>query len=389
MHASAPNIQLSTRVLRLRSEVEELKTLWTKLDVVRDADPDFFLFFVELYSDAICPHVIVIYENDTPKALLLGRLEEKPITFSLAHLKYRTSKVRVLTFIHGGIVGNLTEQYGKCILNSICSSLNAGEAQAACFESINVNESLFANEFLKLHPFPGRILNQTIHYSRRLEGGQFLQSLSSNERNNHKRRTRKILDTYENEVNIVCFRDPDKVSVLMQDAELVASKSYQRGLHVGYHNTDQIRETLVFQAKLGWLRGYVLYIKGRPSAFWIGSFYRGTFFSDYLAFDSTYEKVAPGAYLTFEALKDLVEVGATNVDFGGGEAEYKARLSNQSCMEAKIWFFAAGFQGQRLRLIWTTAVATNFLAKKILRWTKLGPRLKRHLHRRVRPHGQT
>ena len=55
----------------------------------------------------------------------------------------------------------------------------------------------------------------------------------------------------------------------------------------------------------GWLCAYVLYIEDNPSAFWIGSLYCETFYSEYMAYDPDHVKTAPGIYLAIEVLKYL------------------------------------------------------------------------------------
>src|SRR4051794_27459329 len=64
MPPRASTMQLSMRVLRTASEIEQLREAWRQLDTVRDVDMDFYLFIVELFPQAKRPHVIAIYENE-------------------------------------------------------------------------------------------------------------------------------------------------------------------------------------------------------------------------------------------------------------------------------------------------------------------------------------
>jgi hypothetical protein len=375
------------RVLRTRSEVEELREFWNSCRV-RDADLEFFLFIVDLYPEAVRPHVVVTYRNGSPQALLLGRLEEKPMEFRVGYSRFKTNKIRVLTFIHGGIVGGAVDHDAVCLVESIRSSLRSGEAEVACFESLDVSGPLFVRSLDSSGFLTRRLLDNNRHYSRILDVGSktFLESLTSNERNNHKRRTRKLFDSHKERIRIECFRKPSEVDRLMRDAETVTSKSYQRGLGVGFCLTLQTRERFDFEASRGWLRGYVLYIGEEPAAYWIGSLYRGTFYSGYMAYDPVQAKTAPGTYLTVEVLRDLsvsnAHEPAVNVDFGPGEAEYKARFGNRSQVLAKVFMFAPRFRGRLLHVLWVFSLAINFAGRRILPWMTVAARLKQYSRRR-------
>jgi CelD/BcsL family acetyltransferase involved in cellulose biosynthesis len=175
----------------------------------------------------------------------------------------------------------------------------------------------------------------------------------------------------------------------MRDAEIVASKSYQRGLGVGFYRTLQTYKRLDFEATRGWLRGYVLYIDDNPSAYWIGSLYRGTFYSEYMAYDPAHVKTAPGMYLAMEVLKELSagepDERATYVDFGAGEAEYKTRLGNHSWMETKVYVFAPGLRRLGLHVLWVAALGINFAGRRILNLTHVTQRLRQYWRSRITP----
>jgi len=378
------------RILRSRAEIEELRDFWNSCQSWRDADVDYYQLIIDLYPEAIRPHAIVVYEDRSPKALLLGRLEEKPLSFGIGYLRFRTNKKYILTFIHGGVVGDLTDYDAACLVESIRSSLREGEAEVACFESLDVNGALFRRSVAASGLLTRRLLIGSRHYVMNLGEGKktFLESISSNERNNHKRRTRKLFDAYHGKIRIECFREPGETERLMRDAEIVASKSYQRGLGVGFHNTALNCSRFVFEATRGWLRGYVLYIQDSPAAYWIGSVYGGTFYSGYMAYDPAHARTAPVTYLAIEVLKELsasAPESVTKVDFGGGEAEYKARFGNHSWMETMIFIFAPRFRGWCLHVLWLTVLAIKFAGKMSLQRTNVFFRLRQYWRGRVTP----
>ena len=388
MRGISSNGQDQVRVFRTRPEVEELREFWSSAHKGPHADLDFFRFIIDLYPEAIRPHVIAVYRDNSPRILLIGRLEEKSLNFRIGYMQFRTNIVRILTFVHGCVAGSLTDHDATCLVRSIRSSLQGGEAEVACFESLDVNGPIFLRSLETLGFLTGSLLNRSSHYSRSLDADKtFLESLSSNARNHHKRCGRKLSNVHQGRIRIECFREPSTINRLMQDTEIVARKSYQRKLGVGFHHTSQTYKRLDFEARRGWLRGYLLYIEDRPSAYWIGYLYRGTFYSGYMAYDPAHAKMAPGRYLTIEVLKELsageAHERASSVDFGSGEAEYKTRFSNHSWTEATLFLFAPRLRCQMLRGLWMVALAMSFVGKKILNLTNVAPHFRRYWRSRI------
>ena len=114
----------------------------------------------------------------------------------------------------------------------------------------------------------------------------------------------------------------------MRDAEELARRSYQRGLGVGFTSSPQMRQRLEFEAAKGWLRGYVLYFEEKACAFWIGSLYQGTFYSDFIGYDADYAKFSPGLYLVINALEELSDPTTKN-PIGFGSRRRRRRMEGE------------------------------------------------------------
>jgi hypothetical protein len=219
------------------------------------------------------------------------------------------------------------------------------------------------------------------HYRRRLGSDEALfASLSANERNNQRRREKRLRQDFR-EIRIGCFHDAGGLDTLLRDAEAVARTSYQRGLGVGFTDSAQMRERLAFEAEKATLRGHVLYVDGKPCAFWIASLYRGVLSNDFMGFDPAYSKYAPGIYLVLNVLEEVrrdPSAGADPVvDFGIGDGEWKARLGNEQWQEASIAVFAPTVRGVALNAGRTAAAAADRCARALLRRSRLLSPLKR------------
>jgi CelD/BcsL family acetyltransferase involved in cellulose biosynthesis len=76
------------------------------------------------------------------------------------------------------------------------------------------------------------------------------------------------------------------------------------------------------------------------------------------------------------------------LDFGLGDAEYKAALCSRGWLEASVYIFAPTLKGIGLKGMRATARAVDGAARKLLVSTNLLPRLKRLWRDRLRRGGQ-
>jgi hypothetical protein len=369
-------------VARTIAEVEQLRPVWTAQRTSRDGDIDFYLTIVQSWPEVIRPHVITITRNDGQRAMLIGRLETKPLTIRIGYLRLPTPPLRTLTFINGGALSQISAQDTDPIICSILRSLRAGEADVAVLEHFNIAHPLSK----RARTLPARLCTDLFptaqsHHRRTLGGAEpLLASLSSNERNNQRRREKRLRQEFR-ELRIGCLHDASSLDTLLRDVEAVARSSYQRRLGVGFSDTAQMRERLAFEAEKGTLRGHVLYADGKPCAFWIASLYRGVLSNDFMGFDPAYSKYAPGMYLVLNVLEEVrrdPSVGTDPVvDFGIGDGEWKARLGNEQWQEASIAVFAPTIKGVALNAVRTAAAVADRGARALLRHSRMLPQLKR------------
>lgn len=373
MNEVAPRYRVE--VLKSHLKIEMLREFWNSCNPCRDADLDFFLFIVDIFPAAERPHVVVLYEDDSPKALLAARLEVASVPVKLGYFVLPVPELRILQIVHGGWLGDISEANAKLLVGSIINSLAIGEADAALLHSPDSNSPLV--RFARGLPHwwcSDRLVSPQTRRVRDLFGpaGSFLDSLSKNERYQQRRRAR-ILEQEKPDHRIESFNAPADVDRLMRDAEAVAARSYQRGLGVGFSDTPVTRSRVQFEAREGWLRGYILYLEDRPCAFWIGSLRDQVFLSDYLAFDPAYAKYAPGTYLMLKVIEELHGEASDEpvrlVDFGIGDAAYKERLASRHWQQSTVYIFAPRVKALFVNALRSSVGLANGLAKRLLRLT--------------------
>jgi hypothetical protein len=200
-------------------------------------------------------------------------------------------------------------------------------------------------------------------------------------------RWNKLLRDYPDKVTIRSFCGTENLQHIVQVAEGIASKSYHRGLGVGFVDTPETRKLLRMQAEHGWLRCHTLYVDDKPCAFWIGTLYHGTFNSDYMAYDTNYAQYSPGMFLIMRIVEGFCGPNpvdrVSRIDFGQGDAEWKAHLGNQTWFEAPIYIFAPTMKGLRLNSLRMPSVLVNKVGRAVLERTQLLARLKKEWRKRL------
>ena len=118
----------------------------------------------------------------------------------------------------------------------------------------------------------------------------------------------------------------------------------------------------------GWFRAWVLTIDDRPVAFWQGNVLDGVYYSSSTGYDPAFAKQGVGTYAQIRMYQDLIaDPGVSILDFGWGDAAYKARFGNDEWEEQDLLVFAGSMRGLRLGLTSTGIAAADHAARWIAR----------------------
>jgi hypothetical protein len=368
------------RVARTIAEIEAIRGAWCAWNSSRDTDIDFCLEFVWSLEAFERPHVMVLYRDGHPEAMLLGRIDRTKIAPKIGYLQLPGMRTRLLVFPSDGFLGNASPENSEVFVRCILDALRQGEADAALLQQVALDSPIF-QEALRLPsavcrdhavtPVPHSVLNLAENTEDVWLG------LSAGSRADVRRKKRKLVREFGSGAKIQCFRAPGELDGAIPQVELIANKTYQRALNVGFRDSEPIRRRLHFLAERGWLRMYLLTLKDEPAAFWIGCVYNGNFFSDYLGFDPKFGEHSPGTFLLGEVIDDLCHSGVGKLNFGAGEGRYKERFSNCHWKEASVYIFAPKLKGITLNAARTAVGLIENTVKKGLEATRLLPAVKR------------
>lgn len=380
----------NVKVLGAAAEFETIREVWQSWAGNRDSEMDSYLKFIESNQSTIRPHVVVVERDGRPDAIFVGRVDQGHISARIGYFGLKLP-ARILYFVYGAFRGSSSSDNCEIIIKSVMESLSTGEADVAYVNFLKEDSDLLRLALTK----PKLMCRDYVRTSQRHFAAdlpnsvdEFYRGLSSNARWQAKSKQKKLLKEFNGDVKIRCYREATELNTLIEDVEQVAKTSYQRGLGVGFADSPEMRERLRFRAERGWLQAYVLYVAGRPCAFWIGDMNAGAFGSDYLAYDGNYAKYSPGMYLIFKVIEgfcDNREEGVKRVDFATGHAQYKEVLSNQMWTETSAYIFAPTAKGMFLNIFRSIVGRVDKGIKNVLARTNLLTKVKKAWREHAKP----
>lgn len=385
-----PDDRVEIKTLRSVDDLDGIRDWWASCPAHRDARIDFYLLILGSLPEVLHPYILAAYREGKLVALLLGRLESKPIVAKIGYLRFPTPGLRIINFLYAGRLGEASAEIDRAFADAIIAALRSDDAQAAMLHCLRIDSPLY--DYAKR--LPSFLLREhcpsvVVHRARNLPtgSGAFVASLSAKERSNQKRRTKRLEKDFGDRVRIDCLRTEGEVDRLASDAEIVARASYQRALGVGFRDTPETRHRLSLEAARGSLRGFILYLDDRPCSFWILSFCENVLYSDFLGYDSAYGHYTPGIYLVHKVLAQFCDTEPPGLvyrlDFGMGEMEWKTLLGDQVWQEGNIYIFSPKIRPILANGIYTMATLTNRVARGLLATANLDSYVKKAWRRRL------
>jgi hypothetical protein len=346
--------EITTRVIRTLAEIEEIRPIWKRLSNHPNCDIDFFLSNLQNETGRPRPHIIVLYRDEQPVCMLVGRITTRRLEFGVGYKTLFRPQARVIGFVYGGLLGNVDQDASRRLVREIVSSLREGEADAAFFMLLK-RESSFFNDIVQVaSPFNrDRGISSQIHRTIVLPESvpEFHHSLSAKVRKNQKWQAKKFVSEHSGDVSVKCITCVADLGLAIKDIEAIAAKGYQRGLRVGFVDDAAMRKRLLFEVERGWLRAYLLYASGRPCAYWVGTVYGEVFHSDYMGYDPQFAKYSPGMFLIMSVVESFCGCnngGIREINFGHGDAQYKELLGNCEWQESSVYLFSPTVRGTYL-----------------------------------------
>ena len=360
-------------------EIQSLRTLWHAWNWHPNVDMDFYQMLNEASVNNAKPFVLAVSRCGDLHGLVVGRLSTEPFRCSAGYWNVGLGQVRHLYVLHGGILGCLDQDASDLVARELTARLAVGEADVVVFNHLNTSTALFRSVGERVPRLCRDLLaKRQPHWRARLPAtsAAFLQRLNKKHRY-WLRRLEKLIETdFAGQVSFRKLAGPQELNDFMACMEEIASKTYQRRLGAGFRNDMENRCRLAFEAERGWLRAYLLYLRGRPVAFWVGRVYKNIFFSDTTGYDPEYRKYELGTVVFMRMVDELCREGVEAIDFGLGDAQYKQRFGDESWDEAVVRIFSPRLRGIALNAAQTCIEGPVVCLRSLLRRSDLQQRLK-------------
>lgn len=378
----------SIEVIRDFEGIGRIRPFWEQLQAHPNADVDYYRLVLDGRSQVLQPYVILLSRQGRPVAMMVGRIERKHLPLALGYKKIFSPKVRLLTIIYGGAMGEESARAVEALVGELLATLSRKEAEVILLRGLRADSELF-RAATKRPPVSMRqhLSAAEPHWKMALPSTfeKLLAGLSPDHRKDLRRFPRRLEKLFPSQVSFCSYRKKEEIDRFCRDAEDIAKHTYQRGLGDGFVDGPKSRQVLTLWAERGQWRGYVLYVAGEPCAYWIGVLYRDVFHSVQTGYKPAYSTHSPGTVLLARMLEELCREGVPTLDFGQGDALYKQRFAQEGWKETSVYIFGPGLWGALLNALYTATTAADQLADHFLRRSKLLGKVKRVWRDRLRP----
>ncbi len=360
-------------------EVEALRDVWTSFTVTDiDADIDYFMAVVDSGDQIIGPHVLHIRRAADQDLLVVARLQKLKLPLRLGYSAFGHVAVRALIVSFDGILGSQNRADEDLVFSCLRQSLREGKADIVLMRNVDVEGDRYAAALASTvlrgcgqpasHRWVADIPNSF---------EDFLKVRSSKTRNKLRRYDRTLRRDFENRMQMRQFSQPEEIEELCRDMQVIASRSYQGGLGVGFSNSPTERALMKLGLDKGWHRTWILYLDGRPVSFWTGVAYGNTFLVGTPGFDPDYAKDSVGRFTMLRMVEDLcADSNISRLDFGQGEAEYKSAFGRDVRLEREVLLISARPLSMLLMTTHSIFTFANNQARKFAAQSKWARHLK-------------
>jgi len=338
-------------------DVQRWRPLWEKWQNHPNTDFEHYQLVLSTRAANATPYVVLAQADGAPVGLLVGRTEPQEMAVKIGYANIKLGRARVLRIMTGGVLGTWWDELAAAAVEHLIASFQQRAFDAIIFSNVRTSTAFYrALQAQAGRSGPSVFLAPEPHWIMQIppKNEELWLRLSSRHRSQLRKARRKLDEDEEiaGDVDFRHFHDGQNIEQFCQDAEVVASKTYQHGLGIGFKNDGFYNKRCQLFASKGRFRGYVLYLNGVPRAFWMGCVYDNIFHSQDVGYDPQMKEFQLGSLLLVHVIEELIkEKNCMGLDFGLGDAEYKQRFSDQSWYDCDVTFYAPALKNRAVVLL--------------------------------------
>lgn len=370
---------MNVRTIRSLEELQTVRGSWEHWQTHVNADLAQFELVCRLRPEVEAPFVTVLEKTEQPRALLAGRLERTQFAPSIGYLRPFRIPARVIAVIHQGVLGQVDERDAGELVDGLWTILRSGVADAVSFHHLS-EQSPLLNALRRSGP---RWLRDTVprwstHRVMTLpaQGSLMTTKVSGKHRSRLRRRQKMLEEAFKGRLTWRWLTDFEDIPGLCARIDVLAARTYQRGLGAGFFDTEEFRRRFQLFADRKQLRVQLLEIDGQVRAFWFGPVYKGVFHSSETGYDPDLRDFEVGTLMFVRMIDALVAEGVERLDFGLGDALYKERFGDSAWRETTVWLFAPTAKGVFMMLLHKLSFGVDWMARRIVERAGLTDRVK-------------
>jgi hypothetical protein len=366
-------------VARTVDDVERIRNVWSELqgDAIT-ADPEMFLDGLTEDPSAR-PHIVLLERGDDLQVLLIAYVRDLKLAYKFGYKWLHTPFVRAISVVYRGALGPVDEDVAGTLLAELRAAVERHEADAIHFTRLTPDSALYRSA-TNGRTFPRILVRRPMARWELALPPSFEDFVRS--RPSATRRIRNYGNRFERdfpgELAVRIFRRPDEREDLLTAMGHIASRSWQGEVGVGFGQDEREIRSISRSLLQSRFRGYVLYVRDQPAAFWYGSACGDRFHVGTTGFDPQFADYRAGTYLLMQVIRDLCsDPSISFLDYGLGDADYKSRYGSRRWEERDVVLFHPRPRAFAVRvLLAVVEVAQNGLDR-----ATANPRLKRELKR--------
>ncbi len=373
-------------VAKTAEEIETIRPIWEQMQAnepypVINADVDRYLSVIEASGDSVRPYITLVKQNGQPVAMAIGRVEKHPIKLKLGYKTLLSPKLRCLTVVYGGILGQPTSDLCVVLIGELMKALRRGGVDVVYFNHLRTDSYIYQLSrklpgILRRGYFPSVETHWSMSVPEDID--QFYRARSKRHRGNLKRYIRRLEKEYPNQTEAITYSQEGDLDDAIKAACQVSHSTYQHGLGCGFAGDSRTRDILTAAARQGWLRMSALYIDGQAGAFQVGLRYRKKYILEQIGFDPKWDKLDLGTVLFLKVLEDIcADPDTESIDFGFGDADYKRSYGTEQWEEASVYIFAPRLYPIFINILRTSATGLNIGLEYIVNKTGFAGWIKR------------
>lgn len=377
---AAPGSAVTYAVIRSAGDIERLRPLWEELQADPNVEIDSYLSLLRQRGNVLRPHVIHLSGRGGSAGLVIGRLERIRPVLRLGYCRLPLPRMTALIVMRGGILGELVDACAADVVRMLLDSLQTENVDALFLSGLPAGSPLHVlaaqgGSFLSRDRAPER----HVHWQMAVPAdmAEFYGRLSKKRRHEIKRKINQVHRACGDDVRVRVFGAPGELDEMIRDVGVIARSTYHARIGAGFVDGASTRERLAIAAGQGRLRSYVLYLRGRPVAFWMGTVMRDTLFLDYTGYQGDCRHMEPGSVLFVKMVESLCRSPVRRIDFGSGDAFYKHRFGTSNWQEVSLYVFGRRLRALYVNTLRTAAGAAGRLARGVMTVLRVGDRVKR------------